>query len=58
MDKLLQDYKVFQDKRVINIRPIKIDEFKSYLDGLPDVANNAEELVLEIGTNVASDNEE
>lgn len=58
MDKLLQDYNVFLDKRVMNIRPIKIKEFKSYLDGLPDAANNAGEVAIELGADVSSDNEE
>ncbi len=52
MDKLLQDYNVFQDKRVINIRPMKIKEFEYYLAGLPDGASNAAEIPIELGANV------
>lgn len=47
MDKLLPDYKVITDKRILETRPMNADEFNYYLESLPDVADNAGEVVIE-----------
>ncbi|MDZ4164396.1 MAG: hypothetical protein U1C55_04650 [Smithellaceae bacterium] len=47
MDKLLQDYKAVTDKRILERRPMNADAFNDYLESLPDVADNAGEMVIE-----------